>query len=147
MLDVFRKHAYSKGTKILLGFLIVIFALFFGIPSYLARTKAVATVNCRSFLHFYTLPGCQNITPEQIDAEVSNIRKTLANTYGENAAQMLRGINLRQMALDQLIEQALIEERAQDMGLRISDDDLAHMIESQTAFQVDGRFNVQRYNE
>ena len=150
MLQIFRRHSYSWGTRVLLLLLGGVFALFFGswgAASYFTRVRPAAQVGCFSYLHLFTMPGCQTITPEQIDSATVDLRREIQNIYGEQSPQMLKAVNLRQMALEQLIDQTLINSEAAHLGLRISDDELAHAITSQAAFQVDGRFNVQKYNE
>src|SRR2546429_1011416 len=148
MLQIFRRHSYSWGTRVLLLLLGGVFALFFGswgAASYFTRVRPAAQVGCFSYLHLFTMPGCQTITPEQIDSATVDLRREIQNIYGEQSPQMLKAVNLRQMALEQLIDQTLINREAAHLGLRISDDELAHAITSQAAFQVDGRFNVQKY--
>jgi peptidyl-prolyl cis-trans isomerase D len=150
MLQVFRRHSYSWGTRVLLLLLGGVFALFFGswgAASYFTRVRPAAQVGCYTYFHLFTVPGCQTITPDQIDNTTVDLRRQMQNMYGERSPQMLQSINLRQLALEQLIEQTLINREAADMGLHISDDELAHVIGSQTAFQVDGRFNIAKYNE
>jgi peptidyl-prolyl cis-trans isomerase D len=150
MLQVFRRHSYSWGTRILLLLLGGVFALFFGswgAASYFTHVRPAAQVGCYSYLHLFTMPGCQAITPEQIDSTTVDLRREIQNMYGEQSQQMLQMVNLRQMALEQLIDQTLINREAAHLGLSISDDELAHTISLQSAFQVDGRFNVQKYNE
>jgi peptidyl-prolyl cis-trans isomerase D len=150
MLQIFRRHSYSWGTRVLLLLLGGVFALFFGswgAASYFTRVRPAAQVGCYSYFHLFTMPGCQTITPEQIDNATVDLRREIQNMYGEQSPQMLQNVNLRQMALEQLIDQMLINREAGHLGLQISDGELAHAIESQTAFQIDGRFNVQKYNE
>jgi peptidyl-prolyl cis-trans isomerase D len=150
MLQVFRRHSYSWGTRILLLLLGGVFALFFGswgAASYFTRVRPAAQVGCYTYFHLFTMPGCQTITPEQIDNATIDLRREIQNMYGQQSAQVLQSANLRQMALEQLIEQILINREAERLGLRISDDELARAIGSQTAFQVDGHFNLQKYDE
>jgi peptidyl-prolyl cis-trans isomerase D len=150
MLQIFRRHSYSWGTRILLLLLGGVFALFFGswgAASYFTREHPVAQVGCYTYFHLFTVPGCLTIAPEQIEDAAVDLRREIQNTYGEQSPQMLQAINLRQMALEQLIDQRLISREAGRLGLRISDDELADAIGSQTAFQVDGRFNLRKYNE
>jgi peptidyl-prolyl cis-trans isomerase D len=150
MLQVFRRHSYSWGTRVLLLLLGGVFALFFGswgAASYFTRVRPAAQVGCHTYLHLFTLRGCQTITPEQIDSAAVALRREIQNMYGEQAPSMLQSINLRQMALEQLIDQTLINREAARLGLHISDDELAQAITSQTAFQVDGGFNVKKYDE
>jgi peptidyl-prolyl cis-trans isomerase D len=150
MLQIFRRHSYSWGTRILLLLLGGVFALFFGswgAASYFTRVRPAAQVGCYSYFHLFTMPGCHTITPQQIDGATVDLRREIQNIYGEQSSQMVQSVNLRQMALEQLIDQTLINREAAHIGLRISDDELAHAIASQSAFQVDGRFNVQKYNQ
>ena len=150
MLQVFRRHSYSWGTRILLLLLGGVFALFFGgwgAASYFTRIRPAALVGCYTYFHLFTARGCQTITSDQIDSATVDLRRQIQNMYGEQSAQMLRGLDLPQMALQQLVDQSLVNREASRLGLRISDDELAHAIGSQAAFQVDGRFNLQKYNE
>jgi peptidyl-prolyl cis-trans isomerase D len=148
MLQFFRKNPYSLTKRVVLVLLGVVLTFFFGVGTYFARVRPVATVNCRTLLFgLVYLPGCQRIMPDEIDREAAQIRRVLQGRYGENASQMLQGINLRQMALEELIEQALITGMAKKLGLGISDHDLARTIESQAEFQNDGHFDVTRYNQ
>ncbi len=150
MLQIFRRHSYSWGTRVLLLLLGGVFALFFGswgAASYFTRVRPAAQVGCYTYLHLFTMPGCQTITPGQIDSATVDLRREIQNVYGDRSQQMLQAANLRQMALEQLIDQTLINREAARLGLHISDDELVRVIASQTAFQVDGRFNVQKYDE
>ena len=148
MLEGIRKRSYSFGTRLLLILLVLPFALFFGtsVGSYFARVKPVATINCRHF-GVITFPGCQQILGDDVDRAVSNLRNTISNLYGQNAPQVLARMNLRETAVEQLIDQKLVEDEARRIGLAIGDDALEQTIESQTAFQVDGHFDVARYQE
>jgi peptidyl-prolyl cis-trans isomerase D len=111
-----------------------IFTFFFGgLGSYFTRVRSVATVDG------------QRILPDQIDQEVIKVRNTITNRYGQNAGTMLEGLNLRQMAVEELIQQILITKEAHRLGLQISDENLEKVIESQTAFQLGGRFDVLQY--
>jgi peptidyl-prolyl cis-trans isomerase D len=150
MLQVFRRHSYSWGTRVLLLLLGGVFALFFGswgAASYFTRIRPIAQVGCYTYLHLFTMPGCESITTDQLESATTDLRREIQNMYGADSASMFQGLNLRQMALEQLIEQTLIGREAQRLGLYISDDELARAIASQTAFEVDGHFDVRRYND
>lgn len=149
MLQIFRRHAYSWTTRILLLLLGGVFAIFFtGMSGYFLRVKPVAAVDCHSLpLGLFTLPGCHNILADDVDSETADLRRTIQNVYGANAGAVLQNVNLRQMALEQLIEDSLIEREARRLGVSISDEELARTIESQSAFQADGRFDVALYNQ
>src|SRR5258708_17591384 len=108
MLDAFRRHAYSRATRVFLLFIGGVFALFIG-GTGLLQVKPVAAVDCHTLLYVYTLPGCRTIMPNQIDREAGNIRRAVQNSRGPDAEQMLQGVNLREMAVESLIEQSVIE--------------------------------------
>ncbi|HEX4209899.1 MAG TPA: peptidylprolyl isomerase [Candidatus Binataceae bacterium] len=148
MLEGIRKHSYSFGTRLLLVLLVLPFALFFGtsVGSFFTRVKPVATINCRQFAGV-TWPGCQQILAGDVDHATVNIRNTVNNLYGDKAPQVLARMNVRETAIEQLIDQKLIENEAKRIGLSIGDDALEQTIESQTAFQANGRFDVARYQQ
>jgi peptidyl-prolyl cis-trans isomerase D len=145
MLEAIRKHAYTWKTRVLLILLGGLMTVFFGsVGAYFARVKPIATVNCHSIL-FFQLPGCQQILSDDVDREANNIRNTVANIYGKNAPAVLQTMNLRETAVEQLIQARLIEDEANRLGLSIGDEALEKTISAQTAFQTDGQFDVRRY--
>jgi len=145
MLEAIRKHAYTWKTRVLLILLGGLMTVFFGtVGAYFARVKPIATVNCHSIL-FFQLPGCQQILSDDVDREANNIRNTVANVYGKNAPAVLQSMNLRETAVEQLVQARLIENEAHRLGLSIGDDALEKIISSQAAFQTDGQFDVRRY--
>ncbi|MGD0290148.1 MAG: peptidylprolyl isomerase [Candidatus Binataceae bacterium] len=145
MFEAIRKHQYTFATRLLLLLLIGLMTIFFGtLSAYFARVKPIATVNCHSIL-FVQLPGCQQILADDVDREANNIRNTVANVYGKNAPAVLQGMNLRETAVEQLVQTRLIENEARRLGLSIGDDELEKTIGTQAAFQTDGQFDVRRY--
>ena len=133
MLDLMRKHAYSWLTRAVVIALIGVFA-FWGVSTGMfTRIKPVATVN-----------GHQILTKD-VDQQAQQLRRRLEQIYGPDAAAAMARYNVREQALDQLIDQQLVLDEANRLGLRISDAALEHMIEAQTAFQVDGRFDLAIY--
>ena len=135
MLEVMRRHAYSWGTRIVLGFLAVIFA-FWGIGTGLfAQVKPVANVNG------------QRILADQVDREATRLRETINQMYGANASSVLKSINLRQEALDRVIEDQLVAEEARHLGLSITNEALQAKIATTPQFQRDGQFDFDTYQE
>ena len=133
MLDLMRKHAYSWLTRAVVIALIGVFA-FWGVSTGMfTRIKPVATVN-----------GHQILTKD-VDQQAQQLRRRLEQIYGPDAAAAMARYNVREQALEQLIDQQLVLDEANRLGLRISDAALEHMIEAQTAFQVDGRFDLAIY--
>ncbi len=133
MLDLMRKHAYSWLTRAVVIGLIAVFA-FWGVGTGLFnRIKPVATVD-----------GHQILTKD-IDQQAQQLRRRLEQIYGPEAAAAMARFNVREQALEQLIDQQLVLDEANRLGLRISGAALKRMIESQSAFQVDGHFDVAIY--
>ena len=135
MLDRMRTWGRSTAVKVLFGVLMIAFA-FWGVGTGLAmRVKPVASVNGNRIL------------ASEIDNESEQIKRTLTQIYGTNAPQLLKNINLRQEALNQIIEQRLIADEARHLGIRISDQTLADKIAADPKFQEGGVFDPKRYEE
>ncbi|HUO05669.1 MAG TPA: SurA N-terminal domain-containing protein [Candidatus Binataceae bacterium] len=135
MLDAMRRHAYSWFTRAVLIFLALILT-FWGLgSSFLTQVKPVAEVNG------------QRILAEQVETQAGQMRERLSRMYGANASTILKNANLRQQALDQLIERQLIADEAHHLGIQISTEALQSRIQSDTVFQQDGQFDFTRYQE
>ncbi len=135
MLDRMRSWGRSTTVKVLFGFLMIAFA-FWGVGTGLAmRVRPVATVNG------------DRILATDIDHESEQLKRTLTQIYGANAQQVLRNLNLRQEALNQIIEQRLIADEARHLGIRVSDESLASSIAADPKFQEGGSFDPKRYEE
>lgn len=135
MLDLMRKHAYSWTIRAVVIALIAVFA-FWGVGTGLfTHIKPVATVDGHQIL------------AKDIDQQADQIRRRLQQVYGAESAQALARFNVRQEALDQLINQQLVLDEAHRLGLKISDAELERAISSQAAFQVGGHFDFQAYQE
>jgi peptidyl-prolyl cis-trans isomerase D len=133
MLDRMRRHAYSWGIKILLGFIAVVMT-FWGLGTgFFNQVHPVATIN-----------GAR-VLPDEVNTEADRIRTMVQNMYGANATAVLKSINLRQEALDRIIENHLVASEARQLGLRINNQALQDQIASQKAFQVNGAFDFRTY--
>ena len=84
-------------------------------------------------------PRQRDRQPERADQE------NLTQIYGPNAQQLLHNINLRQEALNQIIEQRLIADEARHLGIRVSDETLANSIAADPKFQENGAFDSSKY--
>jgi peptidyl-prolyl cis-trans isomerase D len=112
--------------------------------------RPVATVDCRPLLFgLGTLPGtgCHQIFPDEVDRETVSMRRLMENRFGADAQARLQGVNLREMAVQKLIQEELFRRESSRIGLEISDATLERTLETQTAFQQDGHFDVALYNQ
>jgi len=77
------------------------------------------------------------------DAYVNNLRQrieSLQRQFKELNASFIQQLNLPQQVLEQLIQQELLIQIAEDMKLKTSDDELREKIKSYPVFQKDGKF-------
>jgi peptidyl-prolyl cis-trans isomerase D len=133
MLDLMRKHAESWLIKAILYLLVAVFGLWGVSYSIFARIKPVASVDGHQILS------------KDIDQRAELIRREYQNLYGANAAAAMAHLNVREQALEQLIDQQLELDEAHNLGLKVSDAELERAIASQSDFQVDGHFDFQTY--
>lgn len=135
MLDRMRNWGRSTAVKVLFVLLMIAFA-FWGVGAGLAgRVHPIASVNGNRIL------------ASEIDNESQRMRRTLTQMYGPSADQILKSINLRQEALNQVIEQRLISDEARHLGIRVSDQSLADKIAADPNFQEGGSFDPKRYED
>jgi peptidyl-prolyl cis-trans isomerase D len=135
MLEAMRGHKNSWVTWGVGGF-IALTMTFWGLgTSMLGRVHPVATVDGKRIL------------ADQVDRRAIQIRETLQQLYGANAAEILKSMNVRQQALDALIESQLVMDEAHRLGIVISTNALQMKIASEPAFQQDGQFDFDRYQE
>jgi peptidyl-prolyl cis-trans isomerase D len=135
MLDVLRKRKRSWIIIILLGLIIVVFIAFYGgnqmgDPA----LQDVAAVNGevitqREFVLHY-------------QRALEKYRELLK---GSLTPELEKSLNLRASLLEELIEKRLVLQEARHLGLAVSDDDLMMAIAQVPEFQVNGRFNKERY--
>ncbi|WP_172954841.1 peptidylprolyl isomerase [Aeromonas sobria] len=138
MLDKLREGAQGKVAKVILGLIILSFALA-GVGSYLngpART-APATVN-----------GTE-ISAAALENAYRNERARMESKMGEAFSQLAANPDymkqFRRGVLDRLIDQALLDSKARELGLRISDEQIKQAIVAMPEFAENGKFNNDRY--
>jgi peptidyl-prolyl cis-trans isomerase D len=135
MLDVLRKRKRSWIIIFLLGLIIVVFIAFYG------GNK-------------FHDPAAQDIA--QVNGEVITQREFALHYQKalERYREMLKGsltpeleksLNIRGTLLEELIQKRLVLQEARHLGLAANDEDLMAAIAQVPEFQVNGRFNKERY--
>jgi len=138
MLEKFREGSQGPGAKIILGAVIVTFALA-GVSSYLGSGSAqsAATVN-----------GV-DISTQALENQVRTDRSRLESQQGESFAvrweQPEFQNQVRQQSLNTLVAQNLLQQMTNDLALRIGDEKIRGYIFAMQEFQTDGVFNDERY--
>ncbi|HJU63618.1 MAG TPA: SurA N-terminal domain-containing protein, partial [Candidatus Binatia bacterium] len=135
MLDVLRKRKRSWIITFLLGLIIVVFIAFYG-GNQLSdpALQDVAVVNGevitqREFALHY-------------QRALERYREMLK---GSLTPELEKSLNLRASLLEELIQRRLVLQEARHLGLAVTDDDLMMAIAQAPDFQVNGRFNKERY--
>lgn len=135
MLDVLRKRKRSWIIIFLLGLIIVVFIAFYGGNQ-------------------FGDPAAQDIA--EVNGEVITQREFALHYQRalERYREMLKGsltpeleksLNLKGNLLEELIQRLLVLQEARRLGLAASDEDLVTAIGQVPDFQVNGRFNKERY--
>jgi peptidyl-prolyl cis-trans isomerase D len=134
MLSIMRKHASSWMIKFILGAVILAF-IPFGYGIYQDRRDLeVASVNGDSILYDEYNRVYNNL--------IVQMRQQFGDALNEETIKML---NLKQQAMDRLVEERLLLSEAKRLNLKVSDQELAESIAGIEAFQTAGTFDPRRY--
>lgn len=139
MMDSLRTAANSLVLKIIFGIIIVSFILT-GVSGYLigGGNNYAAKVNDQEI--------SRGQFENAFNSERNRMQQQLGDQYSELAANEGYMKTLRQRTLNRLIDEALLDQYARELKLGISDEQVKQAIFSTPAFQVDGKFDNNRYN-
>ena len=138
MMDNLRAASNHVVLKIILGLIILSFVLT-GVGNYLigGNNDYAAKVNG------------QEISRAQLEQAFNSERSRQQQMLGDQFSQLASNDGymqqIRQQALSQLVDQALLASYIKDMHLSISDDQVKQAIFNQQAFQTNGKFDNARY--
>jgi len=136
MLEYIRKHAQGVIAWIIVGAIILTFALF-GINQYFSGggDTSVAKVD-----------GVE-ISQGQLQSATMQQRQRLEQMFGGKLPDMFSEEMIRSQVLQQLIEQEMLVQTASGNGMRIGDATLSQTITGIDAFKEDGKFSNSRYQQ
>ena len=138
MLDNLRKNASGWLAKILIGLLIISFAVW-GLADQFTggQSQVLARV------------AQQEIPLEQFRQAYQNQIKTLSRQRGERiTAQEARAAGLPDIVLDQIVNAALLDAHARELGLSVSDATVSQSIVQNPAFQdASGEFSRAQFEQ
>lgn len=136
MLHFVRQHARSWVVWIFIAIIIGVFSLW-GVD---------AVVRGPSLESAVAVVGEQPVLQVDLQRAEMNLLENYRQVYKEAfTPQMKQALNLRQQALDGLIDRRLLIDHADAMGLEISDQQLRDAIVDNPSFQRDGRFDKELY--
>lgn len=138
MLERIREGSQGPWAMGILALVILSF-VFAGVGSYInsSASGAAATVNG------------EEIGLNELERAYQNERSRMETQFGEAFAALASDTaylqNFRQGILDRLISEKLLDQAAQELGLRVSDAQIKSAIVGMQEFQVDGKFDNDRY--
>ena len=127
MLQDIRDNSQGVIAKVIIGFIVAIFALF-GVDSIVSgfiASPPVAEVNG------------EEITEAQLQVNTQN----LLNSIGGSADSLDQGL-LEQIALSQILEEVLLRQSAEKSAMTVSNDRIDRSIIENPNFQINGVFNA-----
>ena len=138
MLQTMRNNAQSMMAKIIVGFIVVVFALW-GVESIVSLGGGEpAPVKVAG----------EKITENDIERAVEQQRTNLMRQFGDQFNQDIFSDKfLRQSAIEQLVNEKITVIQAQRLGLIASTQSVDENILSIPAFQENGRFSKEQFQE
>ncbi len=134
VLSLMRKHAKSWMIKFLIGIIAVVFIFYFGYSFTAKRGLKIAYVNG------------ELISEAEYEKAFRDLVEAMRRQYqGMWNDDLIKTLNMRQRALDGLINQKLISQEAKKLGLDVTESESQKAIMDYPPFQVDGRFDIRRY--
>ena len=134
MLQLMRKHAGNWMIKILLGAIALAFALSWGVYNYGDGPARVAV----------KVNG-ETISEVKASEVYANLVEQTKQRFGAQFDQVAPLLNLRQQALDQLVDQVLLTQAANQMAVQTSNQEVAARVAATPMFQKNGNFDERLY--
>jgi peptidyl-prolyl cis-trans isomerase D len=136
LLGLMRKHARSWLIKVLMVIITLVFVFYFGYSFNAGKGLKVAVVNGEVISQAEYSKAYHDL--------YEGFRRQYKEIWNEN---MVKLFDLKNMALNNLINQKLISHEAQRIGLFVTDSEVQKTIMGFDAFQVHGHFDMQRYKD
>lgn len=136
MLQELRDKSTGMIAKIIIGFIIVIFALFGTEALFQGNAEANRAISVNG----------EKITEEDILRGIQNRKQQIISRYGESVpAEYLTDEKLRQPVIDSLVQRALLAQVAKKGGLAANTTAISQELMREPAFQENGAFNQERF--
>jgi len=145
MMQAIRDGAQSWVSWIIVGFLILVFALF-GIQGYVGNTGSsdVAEVNGLTI----TERDFDNQYRNYRDQQRQQLLKVLGNDVDNPLfKQLFNETVMRQRVLDGMVQSRLLSLAAVEAGFNIGDEQINEIIRQVPVFQLDGKFDKETYKQ
>ena len=136
MLRYLRENTGNWIIKFFLGIIVIVF-VFLGVGSFGSkRNDSVATVDD------------EQISIKEYQQAYKAIVDQMRARFGKNLNDdLLKALNVKQQALNSLIDQKIVLAQADKLKINVSDEELQQSLLSIKAFQRDGKFNLDQYKK
>lgn len=141
MLGIMRKYKSSVVIKIVFG---VIVLSFVG-TIFLVWGKGDSDL--RGSSGYAIKVDRTKISYEEYQESYSRVRSIFQQMLGNVTPEMEKQYNIRKTAMNNLIDRVLIKREAKRMGISVSKDEIVKSISAIPAFQKDGVFNFDLYQQ
>jgi len=130
-----RKNAKSWLIKFMMVIIAVVFIFYFGYSFTSDKSGKVASVNG------------EVITSQEYDKTYNQLLSNLQSQYGEALNEnMIKSFDLKTTTLNALLQQKVVSQEAERIGLDITESELRDMISQNEAFHTNGSFDNTKYN-
>jgi len=134
MLNLMRKHAKSWMIKVIVALITCVFVLW-GVGSFREKRKSqIAFVD--------GVPIYYDEFGKVYKSMIDQLQKSFGNALDD---AMLKTLQVKRQALNQIIDQKLLLSEANRLNLRVTDGEVARAVSQMAAFQRAGVFDGQRY--
>jgi len=134
VMSLMRRHAKSWLIKFLIGIIAVVFVFYFGYSFRSNTGLKIASVNG------------EVISGREYQKVYRGMLEALQTDYKDAwSDNLIKVFNIKNRALNSLIEQKLISQEARRLGLDVTDEEIQDEIMAFPAFQFRGRFDPSRY--
>src|SRR5439155_5573300 len=134
MLDVMRSNAKSSLLAVIFGAIIITFVFSFGRGSSGFRTRTPETWAAR-------VNGDLVTASDLVQAYSNRFRQQAQMRGGKYTTEQAKQDNLKKETLKGLVDQELIAQQASELGIVVTDGEVADAIAKSQQFQQDGKFD------
>lgn len=135
MLDFLRKRATSWAIKVIFGLIILVFVLW-----------GVGTIRQKEENEVGSI-GRKSITVYEYQNAIDIVTNTYKNLLGDKFDYKILEEKIKKEAWDLIVDQTLLLNKADELKLKVSENEIIDELMKQEAFKVNGQFSRERYLE
>lgn len=136
MLDLMRKHAKNWIMKLMLFIIIIVFVFYFGSMGSKNQADVLVTIDGK------------NISRAEFQKEYEDVVEMYRQRLGGKLTEdMIKGLKIKEQILERMISEGIRLKKAQELHVRVSDEELKGIIASMPAFHRNGVFDEKTYQQ